>query len=151
MESIECWPPAGTKLPRRGILVDDDDEPKDDDEGKVKTGAALFPVELAASGGAVSSFSRSTEGWPERDAAFHRLSLLSTMLTNGFTLGLGFENGLLALGDRGDGGIITAGGALDANDDRPAAETAPKPLVVEEDGGAIVNPNDEDDEDEEDE
>jgi len=149
MESIEWWPPEGTKLPRRGILVaeveeEDDDE---DEDGNVKTGAAFSPVELAASAGAASSFSRSTDGWPERDAALHRLSLLSTMLTNGLTFGLGFENGLLALGDRGDGGIITAGGALDANDDVPV--TAAKALLsdVANDGGAIDNPNDDDDDD----
>jgi hypothetical protein len=68
-----------------------------------------------------SSRSLSADGRPEpdREAALHRLSLLSTMLTNGLTLGLGLEKGLLFV--RGDSGMSTAGGALDANEE---------PLVV---------------------
>ena len=47
------------------------------------------------------------------DAALHRLSLLSTMVTKGLCLGLGLENGFWALGEsvKGDG-MLTASGAL---------------------------------------
>ena len=61
-----------------------------------------------------------------REAALHKLSLLSTIVTKGLCFGLGFENGFCPLGDRVCGeGITTAKGALVVYDekDEPADGT----------------------------
>ena len=72
------------------------------------------------------------------DAALHRLSLLSTIVTKGLCLGLGLENGFWALGERVNGdGMLTASGALVVYEENADPRAGKKENV---DTGALTAP-----------